>query len=124
MLGSLMTSSKQLIQENQVIFTNDKKNSVTTNEIFTPDEFHYHLKASLPSNLYLHMNISSLSYYIDDLKSFITNCQVKLKIIGISESRLKKNLDVLLNINIGYNFEYIVTESSKGGIHINRIYIY
>ena len=124
MLGSLMTSSKQLIQENQVIFPNDKKNSVTTNEIFTLDEFHYHLKASLPSNLYLHMNISSLSYYIDDLKSFITNCQVKLKIIGISESRLKKNLDVLLNINIGYNFEYIVTESSKGGIHRNRIYIY
>ena len=59
------------------------------------------------------MNISSLPYHIDDLKSLITNCQVKPKIIGISECRLKKNLDVLSNINIGgYTFEYTTTESS------------
>ena len=49
------------------------------------------------------MNISSLSYHIHDLKSLITNCQVKPKIIGISECRLKKNLDDLSNNNIeGY----------------------
>ena len=47
-----------------------------TNEIFTPDEFHNHLKTLLPSNLYIHMNIS-LSYHIDDLKSLITNYQIK-----------------------------------------------
>ena len=90
MLGSLMTSPKQIIQENQVIFPNDKQSSVTTKEVFTPDEFHNHLKTLLPSNLYLHMNISSQSYHIDDLKSLITNCQVKPKIICISECRLKK----------------------------------
>ena len=65
------------------------------------------------------MNISSLSKHIDDLKSLITNCQIKPKIIGISESGLKKNLDILSNINIkGYIFEYITTESSKGGTFI------
>ena len=69
MLGRLMTSPKQIIQENQVIFPNDKQSSVTTNEIFTPDEFHDHLKTLLPSNLYVHLKISSLSYHIDDLKS-------------------------------------------------------
>ena len=100
MLGSLMTSRKQIIQENHVIFYNDKQSSVTTNDIFTPDEFHNYLKTLLPSNLYLHMNISSLSYDIDDLKASIMNCQVKPKIIGISDCRLKKNLDVLSNINI------------------------
>ena len=100
MLGSLMTSRKQIIQENQVIFYNDKQSSVTTNDIFTPDEFHNYLKTLLPSNLYLHMNISSLSYDIDDLKASLMNCQVKPKIIGISDCRLKKNLDVLSNINI------------------------
>ena len=47
MLGSLMITPKQFIQENQVIFPNDKQSSVTTNEIFTPDEFHNHLKTLL-----------------------------------------------------------------------------
>ena len=77
MLGSLMTSPKQIIQENQVIFPNDKQSSVTTKEVFTPDEFHNHLKTLLPSNLYLHMNISSLSYHINDLKSLITKLSQK-----------------------------------------------
>ena len=99
-----------------MIFLNDKKSPVTTNEIFTPDEFHNHLKTLLPSNLNLHMNISSLPYHIDDLKSLITNCQVKPKTIGISECRLKESLDVHSNIGIeGYTFEYRTTESSKGG---------
>ena len=40
MLGSLMTSPTQIIQENQLIFPNDKQSSITTNEIFAPDEFH------------------------------------------------------------------------------------
>ena len=54
MLESLMTCQKQIIQENQVIFPNDKQSSVTANEISTPDEFHNHLKTLLPSNLYLY----------------------------------------------------------------------
>ena len=66
------------------------------------------------------MNISSLSYHIDDLNSLITNCQVKPNIIAINEFRLKKNLYVFSNINIeGYTFEYATTVSSKGG---NLIY--
>ena len=91
MLGSLTTSTKQITQENQVIFPNDKQSSVTTNEIFTTHEFHIHLKNLLPGNLYLNMNIS-LSYHIDGLKSLIINWQVKPKIIGISECRLKEKI--------------------------------
>ena len=100
MLESLMTSPKQIIQENQVIFPNEKQSSLTANEIFTPDKFRNHLKTLLPSNLYLPMNISLLSYHIDNLKSLITNCLVKPKIIGISKCRLKKKLDVHSNISI------------------------
>ena len=44
------------------------------------------------------MKILSPSYHIGDLTSLTTNCQVKPKIIDISECRLK-NLDVLSNIN-------------------------
>ena len=99
-----------------MIFPNDKQSSFTTNETSTPDEFHNHLKTLLPSNLYLHLNISSLPYPNDDLKSLITNCQVKPKITAITECSLKKNLDVLSNINIkAFTFEYTTTESSKGG---------
>ena len=115
MLRGLMTSPKQIIQENQMIFPSGKQSFFTTNETFIPDKFHNHLKTFLLSNLHLHMNISSLSYQIDDLKSLITNCQVKPKLVGISKCRLKKNLDVLPKINIeGYNFEYTIAESSKG----------
>ena len=35
-LGSLMTSPKQIMKKNQLIFPNDKQSSVTTNDIFTP----------------------------------------------------------------------------------------
>ena len=87
MLRTLMTSPKQL----HVIFPNGKQSSVITNEIFTADNFHKHRKALLPSNLYLHIKISSLSYHIDNLNSLITNWQVKPKTIGINDSRLKKN---------------------------------
>ena len=98
-----------------MIFLNDKQGCVTTIKIFTPDKMQNYLKTLLPSNLYLHMNISSLSYHIDDLKSLIRNCQVKPKTIGISECRLKNNLHVHSDISIeGYTFEYTTTESSKG----------
>lgn len=58
------------------------------------------------------MNISLLSYHSDDVKSLITYCQVKSKIIGISEYRLKENIDVVSDIKQdGYTFEYATTES-------------
>ena len=114
------------MQEKEVIFPKDKQNSlqllyVTTIEIFTPDEFHIH-KNLLSYHLYVHINILSLSHRIDYLKTLITNCQVKPKLIGISKCRLNKNLDVLSNINIAieYKSEYKATKSSKGE---NLIYI-
>ena len=66
------------------------------------------------------MNIS-LPYRTDDLKSLIINWQVKAKIIGISECRLKENI-FFLNIDIGgFIFEYTATEPSKGGTFIKEI---
>ena len=53
---------------------------------FTPDEFYENLKfISQTYNLYLHMNISSLQYHIDDLRYLVESCPNKPKIIGISE---------------------------------------
>ena len=92
-----------------MVFHYEKQNSFTANEIFTLDKLHNYVKILLLSKLYLSMNISSLSYHIDDLKSLITNCQVKPKVIGISECRQKK-IGVLSNIK--YTFEYTNIESS------------
>ena len=63
MLRSLMTSPKQITLENQVIFPNDKQSSVTTNKLFTPDEFHNHLKTLLLSNLYLSPKVAKNNWY-------------------------------------------------------------
>ena len=37
------------------------------------------------------MNISSISYHVDDLTSLINNCKMKPNVIGLSETRLRKN---------------------------------
>ena len=61
------------------------------------------------------MNISSLQYHIDDLRYLVKHPN-KPKIIGITECRLKKNRDVLSNIDLNdYSFEFTATQSTKGG---------
>ena len=73
-------------------------------------------------SLYLHLNISSLSYHCDDLSSLINNLKVKQKIFGISESRIKKT-PPLSSIDLtNYAHEQTPTESSKGGtlLHISE----
>ena len=62
------------------------------------------------------MNISSISYHIDNLTAFINNCKIKPKVIGLSETRLRKNRQPLSNINLeNYVYESTPTESFKGG---------
>ena len=62
------------------------------------------------------MNISSISYHIDNSTAFINNCKIKPKVIGLSESRLRKNRQPLSNINLeNYVYESTPTESFKGG---------
>ena len=42
-------------------------------------------------NLYMHLNISSLSYHHLELYNLIADMKIKPKRIGISESRLQKS---------------------------------
>ena len=64
----------------------------------------------------LHINISSVSYHIDDLNTFVMNCKNKYKVIGILECRIKAGRPLLPNINVNnYSYEYTLTESFKGG---------
>ena len=75
------------------------------------------------SNLYLHMNISSLSYHFDDVRYLVENCQnkPKAKVIGITEFRLRTNRTVLSSINLqDYTNKRPPTSSSKGEIYLDN----
>ena len=49
------------------------------------------------TNLFIHLNISSLSYDIDELKLLLSQMKHRPKIIAISESRLRKNKNTFKN---------------------------
>ena len=59
--------------------------------------------------------ISSLQYDIDDLRYLVKSCPNKPKIIDITECRLRKNREVLSNIDLNDYFEFTATKSTKGG---------
>ena len=83
-------------------------------EYYTQSEFS---KLNLDNHkLFVHLNISSLSYYIDELNLLLSQMKHRPEIIAISESRIRKNKETLANINIlGYNFEHTPTDAEKGG---------
>ena len=59
----------------------------------------------------MYLNISSLSYH-----HLISDMKIKPKIIGISESRLQKRKQNVINISLpNYVYEHTPTVSSKGG---------
>lgn len=76
-------------------FLNDHSNLGIETVLHHQDQFG-DLKPDIKSNLYLHVNASSLSY--DDLKD----------LIGLSERGLNKNKETLSNIQLNnYNYEFI-----------------
>lgn len=94
-------------------FLNDHSNLGIVTVLLHQDQFG-DLKPDIKSNLYLHVNASSLSY--DDLRDLIANCKLRPKIIGLSECRLIKNKVPLANMQLSnYTHKFTSTESSKGG---------
>ena len=64
----------------------------------------------------MHLNISSLQYHVDELSDLIDKSEAKFSVIFITESRLKKDITPLNNINLHiYNIQHTPTESNKGG---------
>ena len=64
----------------------------------------------------LHLNISSLSFHINELKLLLSSLNLEFDIICITESRITKSNLPTSNIHIpGYNTEQTPTESSAGG---------
>ena len=64
----------------------------------------------------IHLNISSISSHINDLRNFLNLINLKIDIICISESRISTKNPQTTNIDLpGYNIEQTPTESSAGG---------
>ena len=117
MAGKLLTSPKLTIEKkNRIIFPSDDCENVIKSELYTPENFYKINAAQNSDNLFILMNISSVSCHIDNLTAFINNCKIKPKVIGLSETRLRKNRQPLSNINLeNYVYESTPTESFKGG---------
>ena len=62
-----------------------------------------------------HLNISSLPYHCSELNSLLSECNIDFDVIGITESRIKRNQKALSNIEIpNYKVEQCSTESANG----------
>ena len=63
-----------------------------------------------------HLNLNSLQYHFDELQTFLSNCPIDFKILGISELRLRTDISTITNIQFpGYNIEHMPTKSANGG---------
>ena len=64
----------------------------------------------------LHLEISSVSSHINELKLLLSSFNLNFHIICITESRITKSNLLTSNIHIpGYKTEQTPTESSSGG---------
>ena len=115
MLDKVLTSPKLLSTNDYLLFPDEECENAAKTELMTPDDF-YQINNNNSNNLFLHMNISSVSYHIDDLNTFIMNCKNKPKVIWISECRIKEGKPPVSNINMkNCSYEYTPSESSKEG---------
>ena len=84
--------SPNLVKENQ----NDQLvpqefGAAIKRNLYTPQEINGIQISKESHNLFIHINIASITYHIDELHSFINDLKCKPNIIGISGCRLIKN---------------------------------
>ena len=66
-----------------------------------------------------HLNIASLSKHKEELETILTMLNFKFDVIGISETKIKKNSAPIYDVSLkGYNFYSTPTESDKGGVSL------
>ena len=66
-----------------------------------------------------HLNIASLSKHKEELETTLTMLNFKFDVIGISETKIKKNSAPIYDVSLkGYNFYSTPTESERGGVSL------
>ena len=62
------------------------------------------------------MKLNSLQYHFNELETILSNCLIDFKILGISESRPKKDILTTTNIQFPeFNIEHMSTKSANNG---------
>ena len=72
---------------------------------------------------YIHLNIASLPYHIDELRSLINSIDMCIDVIGVTESNIKHSDSSITNVDIqGYSIEHSPSNANKGGalLYINE----
>ena len=87
-LDMLITFPK-LVSNNQLLFPNDNSENISKNQYLAPADFYQIQNTTKSKQLYLLLNIPSISYQTDDFASLIKNCKTKLKVINVSECRVR-----------------------------------
>ena len=108
MLRKLITSPKFILSNKQLFFPNDDTEKIPKNQHLAPNNFHDIENTTKHKQLYIHLNISFISYHIYDPVSLISNCKTK----SISESRMRTSRTPFKYQY--YIYEYTPIESSKG----------
>ena len=93
---------------NDAVSESDLENS---SQYFEVDDFNKAFNSSNHKGTnFFHMNISSLSYNFDQLHTLLSEINISFDLIGITETRLKKQTLRTTNIDInGYNLEHTPT---------------
>ena len=99
-------------------FNTDDEEVSSSNPInckyFNLDDFCFSNFVSDNSLSVFHMNISSLNAHFDELNTILK--LLNFNFIGLTETRLKKNINSTIPIEIeGYSYEHTPTEASCGG---------
>ena len=108
---------------------NKKYQEVNEDEEFSSINCEYHsvesyLARKINKKMYmsiLHLNIHSITRHIEDFKLFLLRLKTPFDFICISESKLEKGQEPIVDISIpGFQLppEYTHTESTKGGVLI------
>ena len=90
-------------------------------DYFTTHEFHLNqdIINCLSSNSlsFLNCNIRSLQANFDNLVNMLSELYFPIPVIGVTETKLKNDREILLNINItGYNFLSQPSYTNAGGV--------
>ena len=108
-IQSLLDKMKHKSDENEFLSESVKSAYYDTNEFSAK-------KIEKGSFAMMHLNISSLQLHFDELLTLISSSKKDFDIICISETRIKDNKDILVNIEIpGYTFFQTPTKTACGG---------
>ena len=104
----------------QALGISDIEDDISSNPInckyFNIDDFCSSNFDSSSSFSIFHMNIASLNAHFDELTAMLNLLNFNFSIIGLTETRLKMDVNISFPISIeGYSYEYTPTESSCGG---------